>query len=340
MSQNPGQHRLGREVLSLFDHAPKRDRLHVRGRFRTCPVALIDEEVPRRGRVLEIGCGHGLISAYLALSSGDRQVTGIDIDPRKIAVASHALSHLDHSSAHLEFHHVAPGELPDGPWEVIVIVDVLYLLDRSAEFALLDACVERLSEHGVLVVKETDIVPRWKHRVANAQEIVATKILRITAGSSLSFTPIADIAAHLRSRGLEVTSRRVDKGYLHPHALLVAQHRELIYHLALAADWANAQGSSNDYRVSSIGRHLDEVGFIHCSFTHQLQRVADTHYRGRSDVVLLTIDASKVNSPIREENAEGGTDLFPHIYGPLNVDAVVSARPLAPGTDGTLAVVE
>ena len=218
-----GLHDLGPQVLSLFDHAPKRDRLHVRGRFRTCPVALVDADVPRDGRVLEIGCGHGLVSAYLALSSGERHVTGIDIDARKIAVASHALSHVDPTSAHLEFHHVAPGELPDGPWDAIVIVDVLYLLDRSAEFALLDDCVERLSEHGVLVVKETDVVPRWKHRVARTQEVVATKVLRITAGSSLSFTPIADIAGHLRSRGLAVTSRPVDKGYLHPHALVVAR---------------------------------------------------------------------------------------------------------------------
>jgi 2-polyprenyl-3-methyl-5-hydroxy-6-metoxy-1,4-benzoquinol methylase len=222
-SHDSASHDLGPRALSLYDHAPKRDRLHVRGRFRTCPVAVVDAEVPRRGRVLEVGCGHGLISAYMALSSSDRQVSGIDIDARKIAVASHALSHIDPASAHLEFHHAAAGELPDRDWDAIVIVDVLYLLDRPAEFALLDDCVERLSEHGVLVVKETDVAPRWKHRLAKTQEIVATKILRITAGSSLSFTPVAEIADHLRSLGLEVATRRVDKGYLHPHALVVAR---------------------------------------------------------------------------------------------------------------------
>lgn len=214
---------LATQVLALFDHAPKRDRLHVRGRFRTCPVALVDDEVPRRGSVLEVGCGHGLISAYLALSSRDREVNGVDIDARKIAVASHAQSHVDPEAAHLEFHHVAAGELPEGPWDAIVIVDVLYLLDKAAEFALLDDCVERLAAGGMLVLKETDVVPRWKHWVASAQEVVATKILRITKGSSLSFTPIAAIAEHLRDLGLDVTTRRVDKGYLYPHALVVAR---------------------------------------------------------------------------------------------------------------------
>ena len=90
--------------------------------------------------------------------------------------------------------------------------------------------------------------------------------------------------------------------------------------------------------MSSIGRHLDDVGFIHCSFENQLQRVADAFYRGRTDVVLLSIDESKLTSPIREESTEGGTEVYPHIYGPLNVGAVVSARPLAPNRDGTLAI--
>ena len=113
----------------------------------------------------------------------------------------------------------------------------------------------------------------------------------------------------------------------------------MIYHLALAADWSQAQSNAGGYRVSSIGLLLDDVGFIHCSFEHQLQRVADAFYRGRADVVLLTIDASRLTSPIREENTEGGTELFPHIYGPLNLDAVASTRPLTTGADGLLEIV-
>ena len=113
----------------------------------------------------------------------------------------------------------------------------------------------------------------------------------------------------------------------------------MIYHLALEADWSQAQAGGGDYRVSTIGRSLGDVGFIHCSFENQLQRVADAFYRGRTDVVLLSIDESKLTSPIREENTEGGTEPYPHIYGPLNIGAVVSVRPLVPRADGVLEIV-
>jgi glutathione S-transferase len=112
----------------------------------------------------------------------------------------------------------------------------------------------------------------------------------------------------------------------------------VIYHLALESDWEDARAGAGEYRVSTIGRRLDEVGFIHCSFEHQVQKVADAFYRGRADVVLLSIDESKLTSPIRQANAEGGTDAFPHIYGPLNVGAVASIRPLALASDGTLSI--
>ena len=109
-----------------------------------------------------------------------------------------------------------------------------------------------------------------------------------------------------------------------------------IYHLALAADWTAAAGG--EYRMSTLGKTLDEQGFIHCSYRSQVQPVADAFYRGRDDVFLLVIDPARLRAPVQAENLEGGTDLFPHIYGPLNVDAVVAAVPVAQTADGRLDV--
>jgi 2-polyprenyl-3-methyl-5-hydroxy-6-metoxy-1,4-benzoquinol methylase len=146
-------------------------------------------------------------------------VLGVDIDARKIALAQQAAVAFG-DDTRLSFA-VTDGSLPAGPWNAIVIVDVLYLLDREAETALLTECAAALAPGGVLVVKETDVAPRWKHRIAMFQELVATKVVRITKGDSLSFTPIDELAADMRAAGLTVRTERVDKGYLHPHAMVI-----------------------------------------------------------------------------------------------------------------------
>jgi SAM-dependent methyltransferase len=212
-----------RRVFALYAGASRADRLHLRVRWATCPVPAIDAEVPTRGRVLEVGCGHGLVSAYLALTCPERAVVGVDIDERKLVLARAAAARLARGEASLQFASSSDGAVPAGPWDAIVIVDVLYLLDADHELALLDACVAELAPGGVLVLKETDVVPRLKHALAKAQEVLATRVLRITAGDALSFTPIGELAGHLADRGLAVTVRRVDAGYPHPHAMLVAQ---------------------------------------------------------------------------------------------------------------------
>ena len=63
-------------------------------------------------------------------------------------------------------------------------------------------------------------------------------------------------------------------------------------------------------------------------------QVANLRFRGQSGFVLLAIDTDKVAAPIVYENLEGGQQLFPHIYGQLNCDAVVKVLEFEPQTDG------
>jgi uncharacterized protein (DUF952 family) len=103
----------------------------------------------------------------------------------------------------------------------------------------------------------------------------------------------------------------------------------VIYHIALAADWAQAQ-RDGQYTTSTRGRTLAEEGFIHASTAAQVDQVADAFYRDAPDLVLLVIDTERVGSPIRYEPVPGQADPYPHIYGPLNPDAVVEVRPFRP----------
>ena len=101
-----------------------------------------------------------------------------------------------------------------------------------------------------------------------------------------------------------------------------------IYHIATRADWERSK-STGWYR----GDTLDSEGFIHCSAVHQVLAVANSLFRGRGDLALLCIDDSKLNSELRWEHSEG--TVFPHVYGPLNTDAVITAFEFKEGDAGT-----
>jgi glutathione S-transferase len=106
-----------------------------------------------------------------------------------------------------------------------------------------------------------------------------------------------------------------------------------IYHIATASDWAQAQADGK-YTTSTRGKTLAEQGFIHGSTADQVAPVANMIYKGLPDLLVLVIDADRVRPEIRFEQVPGWDEPFPHIYGPLNADAVVETRRLEPGLDG------
>ncbi len=105
---------------------------------------------------------------------------------------------------------------------------------------------------------------------------------------------------------------------------------DLIFHISSALEWSRR---TDAYR----GDTLASEGFIHCSRAHQVLPVANAIFAGREDLVLLSIACDQVSAEIRDENLEGGTELFPHIYGAVEMVAVVSAEPLELLPDGSFA---
>lgn len=101
---------------------------------------------------------------------------------------------------------------------------------------------------------------------------------------------------------------------------------ERIFHIATAADWRRTL-ENGTYTTSTVGRTLDEEGFIHASRRDQVQGVFDRYYRGLGEpLVLLTIDPARLESELRVDPV--GDDTYPHVYGPINRSAVVDAVPL------------
>ena len=109
-----------------------------------------------------------------------------------------------------------------------------------------------------------------------------------------------------------------------------------LYHLALADEWRQAR-SAGVYARSTRGLGLEQVGFIHASYAHQLAATYARFYGDAGPVVLLTIDPGRLEQAgiaVRAEpggsTPEAGAELFPHLYGPLPLAAVLAADPYQP----------
>lgn len=112
----------------------------------------------------------------------------------------------------------------------------------------------------------------------------------------------------------------------------------MIYHIITVADWQAAYRAGH-YAPPSLAHE----GFIHFSQAHQVLAVADAFYRDAGDLVLLGVDPARLTAPLRYEPpvhpqqpaAElPHADLFPHLYGALNLDAIVMVWPLLQGDEG------
>jgi uncharacterized protein (DUF952 family) len=101
-----------------------------------------------------------------------------------------------------------------------------------------------------------------------------------------------------------------------------------IFHITQRGQWEKAKILGN-YRCNT----LDTEGFIHCSTARQLVNVANRFFTNQQDLVLLFIDTNQVQAAIRYELAEIN-ELFPHIYGELNLNAVFQVIDFVAGEDG------
>jgi uncharacterized protein (DUF952 family) len=92
----------------------------------------------------------------------------------------------------------------------------------------------------------------------------------------------------------------------------------MIYHVTTLSHWKQSL---------TLGFHeaesLATEGFIHASDSHQVKGVLERYYKNKTDLLLLHIDETKLTSVLKYELAPSVNELFPHIYGSINTDAVM-----------------
>jgi glutathione S-transferase len=101
-----------------------------------------------------------------------------------------------------------------------------------------------------------------------------------------------------------------------------------IFHLTTPEVWAEAQ-SAGSWTTSTRGVSLEQEGYIHCSEAHQVEGVRSRFFDDLDDLLLLEIETDLLTSPWRSEQLAGADQPYPHVYGPVDLAAVVDVRPLA-----------
>jgi len=210
-----------RETLRLYDREPLGIRLFVRARHLLCPFDRILPHVPPSGRVLDVGCGHGLFSHLMAVQSRERAVLGVDPSPTKIAVAQRVGQQL----ANVSFRLGTIDVVDEDDFQAITIMDVLYLLPPAEKLRLLQRCRELIAPNGVLLLKTNDTRPRWKYWVTRTQEALMTGLGLTHSEHGLHFFSAPANAAVLERAGFRVQIVPLPTRLPYPHVLFVARPR-------------------------------------------------------------------------------------------------------------------
>jgi glycosyltransferase involved in cell wall biosynthesis len=149
------------EVLSRYSKVTSLSfgtRIFLFLRWILTPYSKMSAHLPPQGRIVDYGCGHGLLALVLAQKSKNRSVIGIDHDKRRIEIASQAgrgISNLEFSEG-AGFHGQAKG---------ISIIDVMHYFDRETQKKNLEQAFDQLEPNGVLIFREVDpqggVVSSW-----------------------------------------------------------------------------------------------------------------------------------------------------------------------------------
>jgi SAM-dependent methyltransferase len=190
------------------------ERLYVRLRFLICPFEEVERHIPRKGKIADVGCGTGLFAFYLALSSKNREVYGVDLNGRRI---KRALELKDGVNIHFEHGDVRSAHLPK--CDAFTMVDLLHHLPFSAQEKLIGQVFDLLPSGGVFVVKDLGSRPVWKAWWNSFHDFVMTR-------DKVFVRDVSVLKSVLESKGFSVEVFDLSKWFIpYNHVLFVAKKR-------------------------------------------------------------------------------------------------------------------
>ena len=174
---------------------------------------------PDSGNILDIGCGIGFSTHIIALNKSNIMVEGIDIDAKKVEVAS---SYFKDERKSFQVADINQMEITK-KYDSIVISDTFYLISPQNQAGLIKKTVKSLSENGTLIVKEIDSFPKWKYFVNYVQETFMVKGICFTRGDQFYFMDSHFYEEQFSENSLSFKKKPFHHKYCYPHVIYIGR---------------------------------------------------------------------------------------------------------------------
>ncbi len=194
--------RISSQLFRFYSSQGLRVAMYAYLRWRGCPFEQIESHIPREGKIIDVGCGYGLLANFLILRSSKRDVTGIDLSVRRISAAQETIG----SRRNIRFKLMNVLDLELGELDVAVMSDFLHHIDYAAQEELLAHCYQKLPTGGLLIIEEVDDKPLCKYWF----NTMLDKMLNI--GDRIFFRNQREFRELLEKIGFKVNVKEANKG--------------------------------------------------------------------------------------------------------------------------------
>jgi 2-polyprenyl-3-methyl-5-hydroxy-6-metoxy-1,4-benzoquinol methylase len=158
--------------FDLYDDAPRPLRMLIAARPYVCPYDKLVSFVPQGATVLDFGCGTGTLLAVLAAVGRLRHGTGCDVSPAPLAAARTAAARIG-AADRLDFAPIKDvGSAPEGPFDVVTMVDVLHHIPPAQRAQAIAAAAHRTAPGGVFIYKDMTDRPLWRRFAHSLDDLI------------------------------------------------------------------------------------------------------------------------------------------------------------------------
>ncbi|GEP96450.1 trifunctional MMPL family transporter/lysophospholipid acyltransferase/class I SAM-dependent methyltransferase [Chitinophaga cymbidii] len=181
---------------------------------------LFHQLLPKKGKIMDIGCGYGFMSYMLHFLAPERQIKGVDYDEEKIATAQHC--YLRNEMIQFEAADITQYTL--GHQDAFVLLDVLHYLPAAAQEQLLQQCIRKLNPGGVIIVRDGDADLGRRHEGTKLTELFSTRLLGFnkTANGPLSFFSSSALRGIAERNG--ATVEQIDNTRYTSNVIFIIKH--------------------------------------------------------------------------------------------------------------------